>query len=88
MIKSKFGGSVRSKLPIVQVNDVLAKVLCPNLACIIHAITEFGIDVDCTKPAPVPAAQPQLTPVRVASPARPVLRLVPPRSSSRLERLK
>ena len=46
MIKSKFGGSVRSKLPTAQVNEVLCKVLCHNLACIVHAITEFGIDAD------------------------------------------
>jgi transposase len=46
MIKSKFGGAVRSKLPTAQINEVLAKVLCHNLACIVHAITEFGIEAD------------------------------------------
>jgi len=57
MIKSKFGGVVRSKLPTAQVNEVLAKVLCHNLACIVHAITEFGIEADFTKaPAPAPLA--------------------------------
>jgi hypothetical protein len=44
MIQSKFGGAVRSKLLTAQVNEVLAKVLCHNLACIVHAITEFGIE--------------------------------------------
>lgn len=62
MIKSKFGGAVRSKTPTAQINEVLCKVLCHNLACIVHAITEFGIEVDFAKPAP-------------SSP--PVLRLVP-----------
>lgn len=62
MIKSKFGGGVRSKLPTAQVNEVLCKVLCHNLACIVHAITEFGIEVDFAKPATT---------------ARPVLTLVP-----------
>lgn len=44
MIKSKFGGGVRSKLPVAQANEVLAKVLCHNLTCIVHAIAESGID--------------------------------------------
>jgi transposase len=52
MIKSKFGGAVRSKLPTAQMNEVLAKVLCHNLACIVHAITEFGIDGQFPKPQP------------------------------------
>jgi transposase len=51
MIKSKFGGAVRSKLPTAQTNEVLAKVLCHNLSCIVHAITEFGIDADFAKPS-------------------------------------
>jgi transposase len=59
MIKSKFGGSVRAKLPTAQVNEVLAKVLCHNLTCIVHAITEFGIEVDFAKPAQ--AARPALS---------------------------
>lgn len=54
MIKSKFGGAVRSKLPTAQVNELLAKVVCHNLTCIIHAITEFGIEADFTKVAPTP----------------------------------
>jgi transposase len=56
MIKSKFSGAVRSKLPVAQTNEVLAKVLCHNLACIVHAIAEFGIDADFGKPAAAPAA--------------------------------
>lgn len=46
MIKSKFGAAVRSKKSIAQINEVLCKVLCHNLTCIVHAIAEFGIDVD------------------------------------------
>jgi transposase len=56
MIKSKWGGGVRSKLPTAQVNEVLAKVLCHNLACIVHAVAEFGIEVDFGKVAPSPPA--------------------------------
>lgn len=63
MIKSKFGGAVRSKLATAQVNEVLCKVLCHNLACIVHAITEFGIEVDFAKPAVPAAAAPSAPPV-------------------------
>lgn len=63
MIKSKFGGAVRAKLPTAQMNEVLAKVLCHNLACIVHAIAEFGIEVDFAKatPSPVPTVRPMLS---------------------------
>lgn len=47
MIKSKFGGSVRSRLPTAQINEVLLH----NLTCIVHAISEFGIEADFHKPA-------------------------------------
>ena len=40
--------------PTAQVNELLAKLLCHNLSCIVHAITEFGIDADFTKVAPTP----------------------------------
>jgi transposase len=60
MIKSKFGGAVRSKLPTAQVNEVLAKVLCHNLTCIVHAITEFGIEADFA-PKSAPSAPPVLS---------------------------
>lgn len=50
MIKSKFGSTVRAKSQTAQVNEVLCKVICHNLACVVHAITEFGID------GPVPAS--------------------------------
>ena len=61
-IKSRFGGAVRSKLPTAQVNEVLCKVLCHNLACIVHAITEFGIDADFSPTAP--SSVPSLSVVR------------------------
>ena len=37
MIKAKFGAFVRSKSPVAQVNEVLCKVLCHNLCCIVSA---------------------------------------------------
>ena len=44
MIKGKFGGSVRSKSPIAQVNEVLCKVLCHNICVLIQSIYELGIE--------------------------------------------
>jgi transposase len=43
-IKRKFGGSVRSKNPTAQVNEVLCKALCFNLSCLVHAMFELGIE--------------------------------------------
>ena len=37
MIKAKFGASVRAKTPIAQVNEVLCKVLCHNICCLIQS---------------------------------------------------
>ena len=31
MIKAKFGGAVRSKTPVAQVNEVMTKILCYNI---------------------------------------------------------
>lgn len=42
-IKRKFGGSVRSKTFTAQKNEVLAKILCHNLAVLCHAMHELGI---------------------------------------------
>ena len=44
MIKGKFGASVRSKLPIAQVNEVLCKVLCHNICVLIQSIYELGLE--------------------------------------------
>jgi transposase/predicted nucleic acid-binding Zn finger protein len=44
MIKAKFGGFVRSKLPVAQTNEVLCKILCHNLCCLIQSSYELGID--------------------------------------------
>jgi hypothetical protein len=44
MIKGKFGGSVRSKSPIAQVNEVLCKVLCHNICVLINSIYELGLE--------------------------------------------
>ena len=44
MVKSKFGDSVRSKGDMAMKNEVLAKILCHNIVCVIHAMYELGID--------------------------------------------
>lgn len=40
MIKAKFGAYVRSKTPTAQMNEVLCKVLCHNLCCLVQAAYE------------------------------------------------
>jgi transposase len=44
MIKAKFGGFIRSKLPVAQTNEILCKVLCHNLCCLIQSMSELGIE--------------------------------------------
>jgi transposase len=55
MVKTKFGDAVRSKTDVAAKNEVLAKVLCHNICCLISAIYELGIDpvFGCTKIEPV-----------------------------------
>jgi transposase len=44
MIKAKFGDSVRSKSEVAAKNEVLCKVLCHNICCLISAMYELGIE--------------------------------------------
>lgn len=44
MIKRKFGERLRSKTETAQVNEVLCKVLCHNICCVIHAMYEPGLE--------------------------------------------
>lgn len=43
MIKAKFGDSVRSKTDTAMKNEVLAKLLCHNLCCVVQSMHEFNI---------------------------------------------
>ena len=44
MVKAKFGGAVRSKTPVAQVNEVLAKIMCHNIVVLISSWYEMGIE--------------------------------------------
>ena len=44
MIKAKFRDEVRSKSDAGMVNEVLCKILCHNICCLIQSVHEFGID--------------------------------------------
>ena len=44
MIKRKFGDSVRSKTDVAMRNEVLCKILCHNICCLISAMFELAID--------------------------------------------
>lgn len=53
MIKGKFGERLRSKTHTAQVNEVLCKVLCHNLCCVIQSMYEFGVAPDFVRPSKV-----------------------------------
>jgi transposase len=52
MIKRKFGESLKSKSETGQVNEVLCKVIAHNLAVVISAIYELGLETPRFAPAP------------------------------------
>jgi transposase len=54
-MKRKFGEIIRSKTPVAQRNELLLKVLCHNIVCVIHEIHESG--VAATFPALCPTNQ-------------------------------
>ncbi len=50
-IKAKFGDAVRSKTPVAQANEVLCKVLCHNICCVIQSMHELGVEPEFGKVA-------------------------------------
>jgi transposase len=56
MIKAKFGERLRSKTQTSQINEVLCKVLCHNICCLIHSMYELGIDIDFSARQPLDEA--------------------------------
>ena len=45
-IKRKFGETLKSKNPVAQVNELLAKIIAYNLTVVIHEMYENGINPD------------------------------------------
>jgi hypothetical protein len=43
-VKRKFGQAVRSKTFTAQVNEILCKVLCHNLSCLVRAMHTLGVE--------------------------------------------
>lgn len=44
MIKAKFRDHVRSRTDVAMVNEVLCKIICHNICCLIHESCELGIE--------------------------------------------
>jgi transposase len=44
MLKAKFGDALRSKSDTAQVNELLCKVLCHNICCLIQSMYELGVE--------------------------------------------
>jgi hypothetical protein len=44
MIKAKFRDHVRSKTDVAMQNEVLCKILCHNICCLIQSMYELGIE--------------------------------------------
>jgi transposase len=44
MIKAKFGERLRSKTDTAQANEMLLKVVCHNVCCLIRSMHELGIE--------------------------------------------
>jgi transposase len=45
-VKRKFGDSVRSKTETAMKNEVLGKLICHNISCLIHTMYELRIEPD------------------------------------------
>lgn len=44
MVKAKFGDALRSKSDMGMKNEILCKILCHNICCLISAMFELGIE--------------------------------------------
>jgi hypothetical protein len=44
MVKAKFRDHVRSKTDVAMKNEVLCKLLCHNISCVIQSQCELGIE--------------------------------------------
>jgi len=50
MIKTKFGTHVRAKSPNAQINEVLLKILCHNICCLIMSMYELNLQMTFLMP--------------------------------------
>jgi transposase len=50
MIKAKFRDHVRSKTDDAMTNEVLCKILCHNICCLIQESHELGVDINFSQP--------------------------------------
>ena len=66
MIKAKFRDHVRSKTDVAMKNEVLCKVLCHNICCLISAVYELGITPEFSSVEPAS---------RMTTPVMPVMRI-------------
>lgn len=46
MIKTKFSGAIKSKKDTAQINEVLIKILCHNVCCVIQEVNELGVKAE------------------------------------------
>ena len=44
MIKAKFGERLRSKAEVAQTNEMLLKIACHNICCVIRSMHELGLE--------------------------------------------
>jgi transposase len=59
MVKNKFRDHVRSKTDEGMTNEVLCKILCHNICCLIHSIFELGIEAKFWDEAVEAVAEPE-----------------------------
>src|SRR5205085_3162141 len=68
-VKRKFGDSVRSKTPVAMKNEVLAKLVCHNLCCVILSQLELGIEAEFWRQDAVSDELPTVLPLKRTDPA-------------------
>jgi transposase len=68
-IKRKFGDGVRSKTPVAMKNEVLAKLVCHNLCCVILSQLELGIEAEFWRDDAKGDHRPVILPLKRTDPA-------------------
>jgi transposase len=78
MMKAKFRDHVRSKTDVAMRNEVLCKVVCHNVCCLIMSQLELGIEPEFWGPAQPDVAMAGTTPVDEPAPMPAAAAEVPP----------